>query len=297
VRLNCTPVVNLFAHDGQPLTVDHAKTEYRVRPSGTNALHYSIHGIERVTGWIQGRGERVVYEPFESFRHAIAAGGDQTYYRTRLKPSVTRRGGDLYMSFVNREEQIARAATETVSLALVCSNGPLAELVPIGGIDQPTSSTPSMVTFQNIGTVTPEVPPPIGSGLMWRLIANMARNYASLADVDALRTVLSTYHFAATYDVQQARRLELLMEGLQGIETEPFEWIHRGLPIRGHKVRLNIVESKVGGEAEAHLFGAVLNQFLGIYASVNACHQLVVRGAESKVEFEWPARVGVNPGI
>ena len=32
---------------------------------------------------------------------------------------------------------------------------------------------------------------------MWRLIANMARNFASLADVDALRTVLATYNFRA----------------------------------------------------------------------------------------------------
>jgi type VI secretion system protein ImpG len=37
-----TPAINLFPHDADPILLDHRKTEYLVRPSGTTPAHYLV---------------------------------------------------------------------------------------------------------------------------------------------------------------------------------------------------------------------------------------------------------------
>lgn len=291
IRLNCVPAINLFPHDANPVRIDAAKGEYRVQPVGGAA--YSLNSIEEVTGYKQGRPERQTYAPFDSFRHDLP--GDKSgglFFRERARPSVIGRGADTYISFVARLDEIADAGAEVVSIRLKCSNGPIADRLPVGAVDQATAETPNNVTFSNIMTVTSEIAAPIGDNLMWRLIANLGRNYGSLIDVEALRNVIAAYDFRAVNDTQARRRLELLLESLASFETEPRDAVLRGIPTRMRRICLSIIESKLGGETEMFLFGAVLDAFFSNYASVNSLHQFAVRGAETKAVYEWPMRSG-----
>jgi type VI secretion system protein ImpG len=92
VRLNCTPAINVFSHEASPVRVERTKTEYRVLPSG--GPHYSIRSIDRVTGYVQGRPERIEFEPFELLRHDLP--GDErnrAFFRQRIRPAIVGRGG------------------------------------------------------------------------------------------------------------------------------------------------------------------------------------------------------------
>lgn len=293
VRLNCVPAVNLFSHDANPVRVDQTKSEYRVLPIGGGA--YSLNSIEEVAGYKQGRPERQSYAPFESFRHDLP--GDKSgrlYYRERVRPSVVGRGADTYISFVTRLGELADPAAEVVSIKLKCSNGPVADRLPIGGVDQATAETPNNLTFSNIMTVSSEIAAPIGDNLMWRLIANLARNYGSFIDIEALRNVIANYDFRTVDDAQARRRLELLLESMNSFETEPRDAVVRGVPTRMRHITLSISESKLGGETELFLLGSVLDAFFANYASVNSLHQFAVRGAETKAVYEWPMRSGTG---
>lgn len=292
IVLNCVPAVNLFSHDANPVRTGPAKSEYRVTPLGGGA--YGLHSIEEATGHRQGRAERQVYAPFESFRHDLPGSESQdVYYRHRLRPAVVGRGADSYISFVTRRDGQG-APAEIVSIKLKCSNGPLADRLVVGSVDQPTAETPGGVTFSNIMSVTSEIPAPIGDNLMWRLIANLARNYGSLADVGALRSVIAAYDFRAVHDAQARRRLELLLESLNAFETKPEDTVLRGIPARMRRITLSIAESKLGGETEMFLFGAILDAFFSAYASVNSLHQFAIKGVEGKAIFEWPMRAGTS---
>lgn len=293
VRLNCTPVINLFAHEAHPLRIDRSRSEYRVVPGGR--IGASIHSIDRVTGYVQGRAERTDYEPFEAFRHDLPGGDAQKFfYRERLRPAVVGRDVDHYLSFVSRRDQAVSPPAEVVSIALTCSNGALAERLPVGAIDQPTSETPATVAFSSIMGVTPHTPPPIGENLLWRLVSNLARNYGSLVDIGALRTLIAGYDFRAVHDAQARRRLELLLEGLVEFDTGVADGVLRGLPVRIREIRLSAAESKLGGEAELYLLGSVLERFFAVYASLNSLHRFSIRGAESKVEYRWAPRAGTT---
>ena len=296
LRLNCVPAINLFAHDANPIRITQAKSEYRVLPLGGASV--SLNSIEDVAGYKQGRPERQRYVPFESFRHDLPgekSGG--LFYRERVRPSAVGRGADTYVSFVTRLDALADAAAEVVSIKLKCTNGPIADRLPVGSIDQPTAEMPSTVRFNNIMPVSQEIAAPIGDNLMWRLIAGLARNYGSLADVEALRNVIALYDFRAVNDAQARRRLELLLEGLHAFETETGDGVVRGVPTRLRRISLVVSESKLGGESEMFLFGSVLDAFFSSYAGINNLHQFAVRGAETKAEYVWPTRHGAGRSI
>lgn len=296
IRLNCTPVVNLFPHDAHPLRIDRARSEYRILPGGH--IGASIYSLDKVTGYLQGRAERIEYEPFEAFRHDLPGQSEQKlYYRERLRPSIVGRGVDHYVAFVSRLDRAANPPAEIISVALTCTNGAVAERLAIGAIDQPTAETPATVTFANIMSVTPQTPPPVGENLLWRLISNLSRNFGSLVDVGALRTILASYDFRAVHDAQARRRLELLLEGLERLDSRIEDGLIKGMPVRVRRITLSAAESKVGGEAELYLLGAVLDQFFSVYASINSLHRFAIQGSESRIDYRWPLRTGTTSPI
>ena len=292
IRLNATPAINLFEADAQPIHVDPAKTEFRVLAVGAPAV--SVHAVESAVGHVQGRAERVAIHPFLSFRHDGVDGGGAAYFRVRVRPSVIGTGIDHYLAFVDGSDRNAAPAAEVVSIKVLASNGRLAERLGPGQIDQPGSQTPTSVTFSNLGAVTPEVPPPIADALLWRLVSGLARNFGSIVGVDRLKGLIAAYDFRALHDAQARRRLELLLDGIRGFDAAPGDALVRGAPIRLNRLTLTLAESRLGGEAEMFLFGAVMDAFLGVYAGINSLHRFAVVGAETNARYEWPLRRGAG---
>lgn len=293
IALNCTPVINLFRQEAHPLRIDRSRSEYRIVTGGPPEA--AIYAVDGVTGSMQGRAGRITYAPFESFRHdRPGAAGDTPFYRESLRPAAVGGGIDHFLTFVTPYERPAGAMGEVVSVALSCTNGALAERLAVGMIDQPTSETPATIRCTNIMGVSPHTPPPIGEGLLWRLLSNLARNFASLADVAALRTVLASYDFRAIHDIQARRRLELLQEALEDFTHGAEDAVIRGCPVRLRTLTCTVAESKIGGEAELFLFGSVLDRFFDAYAGVNSLHRFTIRGRDSNVEFRWAPRRGMG---
>ncbi|MDL2398821.1 type VI secretion system baseplate subunit TssF [Rhizobium mayense] len=290
--LNTSPAVNLFSVEGQALMISHDRSEYPVRATGGFEKR-SVHAVESVVGWVQGSGRRVDYEAFESFRHDPANEGTaKLYYRTQVRPAILGNGVDHYLSFVTRLDEIGRPETETVSMKLLCSNGPLALQHGIGSVNQPTSSTPPKLDFSNITPILGEVPPPLEDNILWTLIANLARNFASLIDVDALRTVVGAYDFRANADKQAAQQRDLLLQSFRSFERRGIDIMRRGRPTRAYELALTVSESQMGGEGEMYLFGTILDQFLKSYASINSLHRFSVRGLDTNTTYKWTPKWG-----
>lgn len=297
IRLYCTPMVNLFPKDADPVRLEHnKKVEYHVRPSGRDLTHFEIYALERVVGWVQGSGTPRVYQPFLSFDHSVTEDDRQTvYYRTRLVPAAIGQGADTYITFVSPRDEQAAPATETVSIELMCTNRDLPEKLKVGDISRPTGSSPEFARCRNISPVTPSVLPPLDRGLHWQLLSNMSLNYISLLHIEPLRLILSTYNFQAYYDRQAARAHTLRMEGLTSIRSTPLDRLLKGSPIRGLRINMDMQESKFAGEGDMYLLASVLNEFFALYGTINSFHQLVVRNVDRGEEYQWPARIGQQP--
>jgi type VI secretion system protein ImpG len=289
IRLYCTPIINLFPLDASPIRLDHRRVEYQIRPEANPPQHYEIFSIDKVEGLLPGQSNTQTYYAFESFDHA--ASDVATFYRTRVNPSVVQQGVDTYIAFVTATEEVTLPPVETISLELTCSNRNLAGELKLGEIRVATGNSPEFATFENITVVTSSFPPPLEAGLHWQLISNMSLNYLSLANVEALRIILSAYDFGAYYNTQAALESKLRREGLAAIKTRPVDVLHYGTPIRGIRTHIDMLVSKFAGEGDMYLFASVLNEFLALYASINSFHQLEVETEEGEI-YLWRPRQG-----
>jgi type VI secretion system protein ImpG len=290
VLLHCTPAVNLFPHEADPVRLDQTRTEYKVRPSGDNSLHYEIFTIDKLSGMVKAVGKSREYRPL--FKFSRPPGSDVLYYRARLQPSVSDEGNDVFITPLPPQDSVEMPDIEVLSLELTCTNRQLPAKLKPGDVNVPTSGSPTFARFKNITKPLPAVPPPLGTDLHWRLLSHLALNYLSLIDLDSLRTLLGLYNFRARVDRQAENAQKLQLEGIKRIAATPATRLMAGHPVRGLSVEVDLDEENFGGEGEAYLFGAILDEFFAQYVSLNAFIRLSVKGLKFGEIHAWPTRIG-----
>ncbi|WP_336365598.1 type VI secretion system baseplate subunit TssF [Marinobacter sp. C2H3] len=303
LQLYCTPAVNLFSHDAEPIDLNGRQTDYRVRASSRSPDHYEVFSVERVEGWLEGRdgrdgrGEPRLYTPFESFQHEVEQDRGRTalYYRLRARDSVRGDGFDHDIAFVRGDESECLSRQEAVSLTLTCTNRHLPEELAVGDVSMASESTPAFATFHNITRPTATLRPTLDGSLLWTLISNLSLNYLSLLDADALKTVLRVYDFRALVDRQAERVARKRSAGILGIHTQPVDRMVRGLPVRGLRSELHLDQKQFASEGDLYLFGTVLSQFFALYASINAFHHLDVVNTDNQERYTWTLQQGQQP--
>lgn len=301
IRLFCTPIINLFDAECDPIRIDAKRLEYSVRPTHRNQEHIELYSVDSVTGQQRGRSVPISYPAYESFEHECndmdGIGQKQAFYKLRRSLSTLQSGLDTSVSFNDAGGEKSIPVSETVSIELTCTNRRLPETLRAGDVIYPTANSPEFVTFKNISRITPSLPPPMQEGLQWQLISQMALHYRAMSKVESLRTMLKSYDFRAFYDRQAERTNKQLMEAIHSVKTDAVDRLHRGVPVRCLRTRLELWESKFGakgiqGESSMFLFAAVLNGFFTQYANINSYHELEVEGLENGETYQWKIRAG-----
>ncbi|MFH1138307.1 MAG: type VI secretion system baseplate subunit TssF [Pseudomonadota bacterium] len=292
ILLFCSPAVNLFPHQADPIRVDREKHEYPIRPSGGSPRGREVYSIDRAAGFEPGTAKAREYKPFFSFRTGSDPAGPGCYYQTRLGNHPVGDGIETRLSFVDAFQRTAFPPTEIISLDLTCTNGRLPEKLRAGDLKLPTSEAAGFARFKNVGRITRSAPPPLGKNMAWRLISHWSLNYLSMTKVESLRTILALYNFHALFDRQAAQENELRMQGLLRAEAKPEERFYLGRPVRGLSLELEVQEGNFAGEGDIFLFGRVLREFLALYATMNSFVRLTIRGVEKRETYSWPARIG-----
>jgi type VI secretion system protein ImpG len=291
LRLYCTPIVNLFPVDGDPIRLDRSQSEYRLRPSGRDPLHSEVHTVERVTALVSGKAEPREVPNFYAFTSGMGR-SESCYYSARLRSSVVDQRPDLYISFVDAGSAPAFPDAETVSFALTCTNRRLAEGLEIGDIKIPSDNSPPFVQFRNLTVPTRSAAPPLGGDLHWRLVSHLTLNHLPVASVEALRGVLDLYNFQVIHDAQAARANALRLAGLQSVRAEADVALIGGYLMRGTVVTIEVLEDHFASEGDLYLFATVLQEYIVLHATLNAYVEVRVRGIQRGQVFAWPPRIG-----
>ncbi len=304
LALYCTPAVNLFKHDGEPLRIDGKVADQPVRPVGHRPDAYEIFSIDEVSGWYRQPGGRNdqrlrTFRPFESMAHEVehAEGRAAIYYRTRVSEALNGKGLDHRVAFVRADESEYVSDGETVSITLTCTNRDLPLALDVGDICEGTQGTPSNTVFHNITRPTPSYRPVLDGDLQWSLISNLSLNYLSLLSAEPLKAVLRAYDFASLHDIQHARAANRRLDGIGEAVTKPVDTLMKGLPIRGLQTTLKLDQGAFLCEGDLYLLGSVLSHFLALYASINSFHLLKVINTSNSEHYEWPSRIGKQPLI
>jgi len=291
--LFATPVINIFPHEADPIRFDHTKTEYLIRPTGTNSSHYQVYNVDKVVGLKHGTAQQKVYAAFELFNPRTA---ENPVYHTIIKQSPVEETLNVYLSpaYPPGEEMPAK---ETLSLQLQCTNGTLPESLRAGDICVPTSSSPEFVEFKNIRPTTSYVLPPLGSNLLWRLQSHLSLNYLSLASAQNLKALLELYTFPSARDRSALMAIKKRIAGIEEVKASPASRIVGGAMMRGQDITVRLRQDHFASYGDLYLFGCTLDEFLSSYGSINTYTRFVVQEISRGDTYQWPVRIGDHPLI
>jgi type VI secretion system protein ImpG len=286
VRLYCTPIVNLFRQDSEPVRVDHLTAEYRVVPSARYPKSIEVYNIEAVMSVEEATGKRHRYLPFFSFRHS--ENGEDRYYTmaTRVGPSDRY---ETYISVFGQKEENGGLPVETLSLEVTCTNGALPrEKLQEGMITQPAPDFTNIAIFRNLTQPTLDLHPPTEQhrDFFWKLISHLSFNYMSVASKEALVGLLQLYDWTGT-DANQRR-----IAGIREVSWAPKEMLHRGAVIRGAEVTIEVQDGHFADEGDLWLFGTVMSRFFSMYATINSFVHLTLISMPSGKRYQWRPRNG-----
>jgi len=291
--LNVTPAINIFRHNADPIQLDHKRPEYRVLPSGNNKGHYQIYSVDEVIGFEQGASAQKVYQSFGMFRHDSSA--DAATYQLQRRAAAVTSGSDLFLSIAYRPDTVP--IDETLSMKITCTNGALPEGLRLGDVSRPTDSSPERLSFRNIRTPTPHLMPPADEGLLWRLLSHLSINFLSVATREHLCSLLQLYLFSDRSERGSDAANQKRIDSIVDVSAMASNRLVAGTLIRGRTVTIQCRSDGFASIGDMFLFGCVLEQFLGCYASINSFTRCELRDTLTGETFRWPERVGQQPLI
>lgn len=299
-QLGCTPIVNLFSHRADPISLTHHSFEYQVVPDRRRPMALEVYSIDRV-GESSPGGDAVEFRPFFSVKHAPDRGPDRTYWHASRRPAEATmaagdRGTEVFVSLVDLGFRPSGAAGSVLEVQTTCLNRDLPRDLPYGG-DQPRLQfAEGGGPISRIRCLTPPTPtfrPGAGHGRLWRLISHLSLNHLSIVEdgpADALREILRLY------DVVDSAETRGQIDGILGVKSRRVVAAMRSEgPLtfcRGTEVTLHFDEERFTGSG-LFLFASVLERFLALYCTLNSFTKLIatVKGREGELR-RWPPRMG-----
>lgn len=290
VRLYCTPIINLFELEADPITATQFETEYRVNAMEQYGEHVDVYSVDTVQGFTSGTGQRFEYVPFAAFRHR---GGmlrhemPERYFHTRVQRGPSGRFDTWVILGGHAWEHQNTLPKETLSLSVTGTNGMLPRKnLREASIRRMRSGFTNVDAVRNLTAPTLPVYPPTGDRFHWRVLSHLAPNYLSLLDAEILRGSL------ALYDWVDGELNKRRIEAITDVKHRPLQKLVKGGLQRGVEIEVTLDGSQFAGEGDIELFGGMLNRFLGLYATLNLYTRLVVVVQPMGKRIAWPDTKG-----
>jgi type VI secretion system protein ImpG len=296
LKLGCSPAINLYAQTAEPILLTQRRFDYPIVPDIRRPNALEIFSVDDVVSVRPDTHETIRYEPFYSYRHAVSSKKAQTFWMASRRASGRRDddGTDMYLALVDLEQRPVVPDADSLTVRLTCTNRDLPSRLPFGNEsgDFELEGATLVSAIVALKKPTPALRPPVGKSALWRLISHLSLNYLSLVEEgkEALQEILKLYNFTdSTHSLKQ-------IDGIAGLTSRKhFARVdsENGITFaRGTRVEMELDEENfVGGGA--YLFASVIENFLGLYVTLNSFSQLGVKTRQRKEVLKlWPPRAG-----
>ena len=306
-ELFCTPAINLFSKHLDRIDLSNRFAEFHVVADHNRPLDFEIFEIESVTGYGAEPGSEQEFRPFYLARDTDISAG--AFFTTNRVPRVltakekqfgrrsTYGGTEAYLSLVDATSAPYHPELRQLGVKALCTNRhlPIQMAVGQGRTDFTMDINAPVTAVRCISGPTLPIPSQAEGRFSWRLISHLSLNYLSLIDSQAdggatgLREILKLY--APANDRQIGRQIE----GVLNITSRPIlRRVRTPGPVsfaRGLEVTINFDESAFEGIG-VFILGAVLEQFLSKYVSLNSFTETVIRTQQRGEIMRWPSQMG-----
>ena len=290
LRLFCTPIVNLFSLQAEPIKTTAERSTYPIVAKQQRARHLSsceVHAVEAVRPAQRTQAAPHAYQPFHSLMHGSAATLGGPYWVASRSLERDEAGHEqMQLSLVGLDGQPHEQAGLQLEIDVTCTNGDAPQQLPTGtpggDLTMEGGAVPCEIALLRRPTLSRRLPH--GDGALWRLVGHLSGHPLALGKDgwDALRRLIRQY---ATLSAAPTRHLDAITFVRR---RNVLEWIVMAPSpalVRGIEVTLAVDELVFVGTSLAALIG-VLDCFLAPYAPTNSFVQLVViskhNGAELK---------------
>lgn len=294
--LGCTPVVNLFNQNPEPIRITDTATAYPIIVDSRRPRAYEVYDIKRVLNVQRGDENEQIQEfkPFYSIRHGEPHDGPARYWHASYVDDSSASDYTMEICLVDSAKNLERPQTNTLSLEINCTNRDLPSQLPFGLADGDLfiegGSVAKSIWFLRKPTQSHRFPR--GRGAQWRLISHLALNHLSLVDqgVEVIREILTLY------DITRSITNNKQISGIVAIENRAVTARISGNPFptfaRGLEIRIVVDETHYAGMG-LFTFAQILDRFFGLYVHTNSFTQLVIVSTQSGEELlKCPPRNG-----
>ena len=306
--LFCTPAINLFPRRADRIHLDARHNEYHVVPDRTRPMDFEVYGITEMQGHGSSAEPEQQFLPFYACDDRSRQDPDLAYFTVRREPRVlsTKQrsygprssyvGSEIFASLVDAKEAPYSSNLKQLALKLLCTNRDLPLHMSVGKA-RTDFTLDTGAPVESVRCVAGPTKPRSSSAegeTAWRLVSHLSLNYLSLVDGDkdgaaALRELLSLY--ADPNDASVVKQIE----GVKAIVSRPvIGRIPTAGPItfgRGLEITVTCEDAAFEGTG-VFLLGAVLEEFLAKYVSINAFTETVIRTVDRGEVMRWPPRIG-----
>ncbi len=298
-RMNCSPIINLFARTADPVYLSQQKYEYQIIPDVHRQSTTEIYSVDEVLTSDPKTGAVRNFSPFYSLRHAYGEQMEKSFWYATRRDSQRPddEGTEIFMSLVDMKFNPRVPAAEVLNVRATCTNRDLPGRLLFGGKegDFEVEGTALLSRVRCLTKPTETIRPPQRRSAQWRLISHLNLNHLSLVNSEngvpeALQEILLLYNF----NDSSITRKQIL--GITGISSKKVVRQIGGRVgtgfVRGLQTTLTFDEEQFVGSG-LFLFGCVLERFLGLYASLNSFNQVVMRSEQREENIkQFPPRAG-----
>lgn len=286
IRLHCTPVINLFESDLEPVRIDVYNPWQLLRVSRHRGNHSEVWSLTEVVGL--GPDTRVEFQDF-----AAAGSGEasvSSYFVTRREAAPNGTGTHRLISLVSTLDRQPPLGVEVLSMRGLCSNRALACELGIGKICDPVRGAGSSVPFSNIKPVSPPLYPHDNSELLWQLGAHLSLSRKGLLDTESLRSVLRVYNFAAGNNPSLARINTRWIESIRDVRVQTCVRLIAGAPVTGTRTTVVVDAKSFALVGEAQVLGEMLDDLFARRVGLNSFNIMSLEVTPSGARYTWKPR-------
>ncbi len=306
-ELFCTPIVNLFPKQLDPISLGDKFSEYHAIADKTRQLDYEIYQVEQVIGQGASAEARQMFQPFYLARDTDLESA--AYYSCNRMPRVlsarekqfgatsSYSGSEMYISLVDGHAAPYNGDLAQLDVKALCTNRHL----PIQLVTRQGRTDFRLNLFAPVSSIRcvvgPTVPKPAhpDGEIAWRVISHMSLNYLSLLNASdesgpsGLREMLKLY--CDSNDLRSQKQVD----GIVAAFCEPItQRVEAPGPLtfgRGLRVTVDFDEHAFEGSG-IFILGSVLEQFFAKYVSINSFTETVIRSQQRGEIIKWPAHPG-----
>jgi len=309
IRLGCTPIVNVFRQQLDPMRIDGSRSEYCITPDARRPRGLEIYRIESVQATFDGEESLPVpsiysFSGVGSSEHSLRWSAARRPNQSPQPDGGVDRASDVWLSLIDQAGGPTNVTNLTVNIEALCTNRNLPERLPFSA-DRPGLSLRDgqgpVGSIVCLVVPTPTLRHSSGHGSAWHLLSHLSLNHLSLVDngddrsAESLRQILGLYLYEGL-----ERNFEQKKRMIRGISRVSSRRISARLPAmpgrieQGLEVMLQL-DRDLYPDRSAYLLCCVLDRFLGAWVEINSFTRLVASTRQQenrKEQWTWPSRAG-----